>query len=169
MFDETEVDPEGRLVVRCEDAPEEAVDLTRPECLRAILRHLQEEAGVRGIVLVHDREKAYGSRAMAALNALLALARLLDQFGQRAPAPNFPGFTAKEVEGVCATCEFRPATLFSRLRDALLADPAAFLGVTREVAAALDRYEEEGCGSCAGATVQDLRILIADLERFPGG
>jgi len=84
-------------------APEEAVDLTRPECLRAILRHLQEEAGVRGIVLVHDREKAYGSRAMAALNALLALARLLDQFGQRAPAPNFPGFTAKEILALFAS------------------------------------------------------------------
>src|SRR3972149_8185694 len=97
VFDETEVDPEGRLIVRCEDAPEEAVDLTRPECLRAILRHLQGEAGVRGIVRVHDREKAYGSRAMAALNALLALARLLDQFGQRAAAPHLPGGPPTEV------------------------------------------------------------------------
>ena len=169
MFDDTEVDADGRLLVRCEDAPEEAVDLGKPECLAAVLRHLRDEAGVRGVVLVHERERAYGPRAMAALNRLLAIARLLDQLAQRAPAPNFPEFSAREVEAVCAKCEFRPAAMFATLRDSLLGDPRAFVGALREVAANLSRYEEDGCRACTGATVQDLRILVAELEHAAGG
>lgn len=169
MFEETEVDGEGRLLVRCEDAPEDAADLARPECLRAVLRALREETGVRGVVLVHDREKAHGPRAMAALNALLAAGRLLDQFAARAPAPAFPGFTAKEAEAACATCALRPATVFARLRDVLLGDPAGFLAALREAAVGLDKQAEEGCGACVGATVQDLRILLRELERPAGG
>lgn len=163
------MDGEGRLRIRCEDIPEDVADLRASECLRAVLGHLHEEAGVRGVVLVRDREKAYGPKAMAVLNGLLAIARLLDQFGQRRPSPNFPGFTAKEIEAVCADCEFRPATLFSRLRAALLSDPLGFLAALDPISVALAAYEEEGCLACAGATIQDLRLLIGELRRLPGG
>lgn len=169
MFEETEVDAEGRLLVRCEDVPEDAADLARPECLRAVLRALRDETGVRCVVLVHDREKAHGSRAMSALNALLAAGRLLDQFAARAPVPAFSGFTAKEAEAACATCVLRPATAFPRLRDVLLGDPGGFLTALREVAEGIDGQDEEGCGACTAATVQDLRILLRELERVAGG
>lgn len=165
MFEDADVDRDGRLLVRCGDAPEELADLSKPECLKAVLRHLIDAAGVRGVVLVHDRERSYGPRAMAVLDALLAAARLLDQFSQRAPAPEFSGFTAREVEAVCAKCEFRPASLFSALRERLLSDPAAFLAALRDLAAAIEAYEQEGCGRCVAASVQDLRILLEELSR----
>lgn len=168
MFEDAEVDAEGRLVVRCDDAPETAADLAQPGCLAAVLHHLWGETSVRGVVLVHDREKAYGTRAMAVLDGLLALARLLDQFAERTPAPTFPGFTAKEAEAVCATCEFRPATLYARLRQALLQDPSAFPEPLGEVCTALAAYEEEGCRGCAGATVQDLRVLVGEMRKLAG-
>ncbi len=164
MFEDADVDGEGRLIVRCE-GPEEAADLSRPECLRAVLKRCLEAPDVRGVVLVHDREKAYGARAMAVLGALLRVARLLDQFSARAPSPAFPGFTAKEVEALCARCEFRPEALFSRLQDAVLGDPDAFLEALQGTATALDAYAEEGCAGCAGATVQDLRILLEELAK----
>jgi hypothetical protein len=169
LFDDAEVDRDGRLLVRCKDVPEGEADLAKPECLRAVLRHLRDAAGVRGVVLVQDRERAYGPRALAVLDALLSLARLLDQFAQRAPAPAFPGFTAREVEAVCARCDFRPAALFTTLRDRLLGDPAAFLEALRDAVASLERYDQDGCGACAAATAQDLRILLADLARMEGG
>ena len=169
MFEDAEVDRDGRLLVRCADVPEDAADLSRPECLKAVLRHLREAAGVRGVVLVHDRERSYGPRAMAVLDALLAVARLLDQFAQRAPTPEFPGYAAKEVEAVCAKCEFRPAPLFAGLQDRLLGDPAGFLAALRDVAAGLETYEQEGCGTCVAATVQDLRVLLEELARTEGG
>ncbi len=168
LFDDAEVDADGRLLVRCEDAPEEAVDLAKSECLRAVLRRLRDEAHVRGVVLVHDRERAYGARAMAVLNRLLCLARLFDQFATRDPAPDFPGFTAKEVEGVCAKCEFRPATMFAKLREILLGDPEGFVAALKGLAASLDAYREEGCRACVAATIQDLRIAITELEGIPG-
>lgn len=169
MFDEAETDADGRLIVRCEDAPEDLVDLANPECLRAVLRHLRDAPAVRGVVLVHDRERAYGPRAGRVLEALLSLARLLDQFAERAPAPDFPGFTAKEVEAVCARCELRPAALFVRLRDRLLEDPAEFLAAMGDLARSLASYEEAGCAACVAATIQDVRILLAELERAPEG
>jgi hypothetical protein len=165
-FDEAEADRDGRLVVRCEDVPEALADLSTPECLRAVLRHLRDGAGIRGVVLVHDRERAYGPRAMAVLHELLAIGRLLDQLAQRAPSPDFPGFTAKEMATLCARCAFRPASLFLRLRDRLLGDPAAFQAALSEVAGSLARYEEAGCTSCATATIQDLRILITELGKI---
>ena len=168
MFEDAEVDRDGRLLVRCADVPEELADLSRPECLKAVLRHLRDAAGVRGVVLVHDRERSYGPRAMAMLDALLAASRLLEQFAQRAPAPEFPGFTAREVEAVCGKCEFRPESLFSALQDRILADPAAFLVALREVAGAIESYEQEGCGACVAASVQDLRILLEELSRTEG-
>ena len=168
MFEDAEVDRDGRLLVRCADVPEELADLSKPECLRAVLRHLRDAAGVRGVVLVHDRERSYGPRAMATLDALLAVARLLEQFAQRAPAPEFAGFTAREAEAVCAKCEFRPDRMFSALQDGILADPAAFLVALREVAAAIEAYEQEGCGACIAASVQDLRILLEELSRTEG-
>jgi len=168
VFEDADVDRDGRLLVRCQDVPEELADLSRPECLAAVLRHLKDAAGVRGIVLVHDRERSYGPRAMAALDALLAAARLLEQFAQRAPAPEFPGFTAKEVEAVCGKCELRPATLFARLRDRALADPAAFLAALRDAAAAIEAYDQEGCGACVAASAQDLRILVEEMSRGEG-
>lgn len=168
MFDEAEAE-DGRLNVRCEDVPEELADLSKPECLRAVLRHLRDRGGVHTVVLVHDRERAYGARAMAVLDSLLAMGRLLDQLAQRAPSPHFPGFTAKEVEAVCAKCEFRPATLFARLRDRLLGDPSGFLAAFQEVAASLAKYTETGCTACATATIEDFRILIHELERVPEG
>ena len=168
MFDDTEVDAEGRLLVRCEDAPEDAVDLSKPECLKAVLRHLREGGRVHGVVLVHDRERAYGPRAMEALETLLALGRLLEQLMRRAPAPNFPGFTAKETAAVCGRCSLRPATVFARLRESLLGDPAAFLARLRETADALAAYSEEGCSACAGVTIQDLRVVLAEVEKAAG-
>ena len=168
VFDDTEVDAEGRLVVRCEDAPEDATDLAKPECLKAVLGHLRDGGRVHGVVLVHDRERAYGRRAMAALEALLALGRLLEQLGRRAPAPHFPGFTAKETAAVCAKCPLRPAPVFARLRARLLGDPAAFLEALREIADTLAAYSEEGCSACAGATIQDLRVVLTEVERAGG-
>ena len=169
LFDDTEVDTEGRLLVRCEDVPEAAADLANPECLRAVLRRLRDEASAKGVMLVHDREKAYGDRAMAILESLLSLGRLLDQFGQRAPAPNFHGFTAREVEAVCAKCEFRPAAMFAKLRDELLGDPRQFLAALKELAAALDAYTEDGCRACIASTFQDLRLLVQEIEAGKGG
>jgi len=168
VFDEAEADADGRLVVKCEDVPEDLADLSKPACLQAVLRHLRDGGSVRGVVLVHDRERAYGPRAAAVLDGLLALARLLDQFAERAPEPDFPGFTAKEVEAVCAKCEFRPAALFAGLRELLLGDPAALLAALSELASSLAAYEEAGCVGCAGATVQDVRILLAELDRAVG-
>ena len=165
MFDDAEVDGEGCLLVRCDEAPEEVADLSNPECLKAVLRHLRDGAPVRGVVLVHDREKAYGPGATAALETLLRIGRLLDHLAQRAPSPRFPGFTAKEVAAVCARCPFRPAAMFVRLRDQILGDPAGFVGGLHEVARKLAGYGEEGCATCAGATIQDLRIVIAELEK----
>lgn len=133
------------------------------------MRHLRDEAGVRGVVFVHDRERAYGPRAMAVLEGLLALARLLEQFGQRAPAPNFPGFTAREVDALCLKCEFRPAALFARLRDRLLSDPKGFVAAMGDLAESLAKYEEEGCLACTGATVQDVRILLGEVRKLRGG
>ena len=169
MFEDVEVDADGQLLVRCEDAPEDAADLARPECLKAVLRRLREGGRVRGVVLVHDRERAYGPRAVAVLESLLRIGRLLDQLAHRAPAPHFPGFTAKEVAAVCAKCTFRPASLFARLRDRLLGDPARFVADLREIAEALAAYAEEGCAACAGATIQDVRILLAEIEKAAGG
>lgn len=169
MFDDAEADEDGRLLVRCEDVPEDAADLGKPQCLRAVLRHMRDEAGVRGVVLVHDRERACGPRAMAVLEGLLSLARLLDQLAQRVPTPDFPGFTAKEVDGLCAKCEFRPAALFGRLREAILGDPAAFVAALSEIAESLAAYEEAGCASCSNATVQDLRILLGEIRPTTGG
>lgn len=168
MFEDVEVDADGQLLVRCEDAPEDAADLARPECLKAVLRHLADGGRVRGVVLVHDREKAYGPRAMAVLEALLRLGRLLDQLAERAPAPEFPGFTAKEAAAACARCEFRPAALFPRLRDRLLGNPPAFVGDLEVITGALAAYTEEGCTACAGATAQDLAVVLSELAR-PGG
>ncbi len=164
MFDDAEVDGEGRLLVRCDDAPEAVADLSNPECLKAILRHLRDGAPIRGVVLVHDRERAYGPGATAALETLLRIGRLLDHLARRAPSPRFPGFTAKEVAAACARCPFRPAAMFERLRDRILGDPAGFLEGLEEIARRLARYTEGGCTTCAGATIQDLRIVVAELE-----
>jgi len=169
VFDEAEADADGRLVVKCEDVPEDLADLSKPACLQAVLRHLRDGGSVRGVVLVHDRERAYGPRAVAVLESLLRIGRLLDQLAHRAPAPHFPGFTAKEVAAVCAKCAFRPASLFARLRDRLLGDPARFVADLREIAEALAAYAEEGCAACAGATIQDVRILLAEIEKAAGG
>ena len=169
MFEDVEVDADGQLLVRCEDAPEDAADLARPECLKAVLRRLREGGRVRGVVLVHDRERAYGPRAVAVLESLLRIGRLLDQLAHRAPAPHFPGFTAKEVAAVCAKCTFRPASLFARLRDRLLGDPVAFVGDLGAITGALAAYEEEGCTACAGATAQDLAVVLSELARTGGG
>lgn len=165
VFEDAKVDRDGRLVVSCEEAPEQAADLSAPQCLRAVLARLRDEARVSGVVLVRDRERECGPRALAALEALLALARLLDQFGERVPSPEFPGFDAKEVAALCARCEFRPATMFPSLRGKLLGDPAGFVAALKALATSLDEYDESGCRSCAGATAQDLRVLIDDVAK----
>lgn len=169
MFDDAAVDGDGRLLVPCDDLPEDAADLSNPACLRAVLLRLREEARVRGIVLVHDRERAYGARAIATIEGLLSLARLLDHFAERPPSPNFPGFTAREVAAVCATCAFRPATVFPSLRDRLLGDPDAFVAALRDVAMSLAAYGEDGCRGCTAATIADLRVLLGELGRVGGG
>ena len=169
VFEEAEVDGEGHLVVDCDDVPEEEADLANPKCLRAVLDRLREEPGIKGVVLEHDRRRAYGPRAMAVLLRIVAIARVLDQFASREPSPEFPGFTAKETAAVCAKCELRPATLFANLRERVLTDPASFLAEMRTTASALAAYTETGCTGCAGATVQDLAVLLADLEQGPGG
>ena len=145
--------------------PEEAASLSSRECLRAVLARLRDEARVSGGVLVHDRERECGPRALVALDALLGLARLLDQFGERNPSPEFPGFDAKEVAALCGKCEFRPGAMFPGLRETLLGEPAAFLAALKKLAISIDAYDEEGCRSCVAATVQDLRILIDDLAK----
>jgi len=145
--------------------PEEAASLASQECLRAVLARMRDEARVSGVVLVHDRERESGPRALAALETLLGLARLLDQFGQRSPSPQFPGFDTKEVRALCGKCEFRPGAMFPALRETLLGDPALFVAALKELANSLDAYDEEGCRSCVAATVQDLRILLDDLAK----
>lgn len=166
MLTESEV-RDGRLIVRCDDLAEENLDLSKTDTLRAILGLLRDAANVRGVVLVHDRERALGPAAMAVLDALLALGRLLDQFAQRAPAPDFPGFTAKEIDAICARCEFRPSGLFAGLRQRLLGDPTGFLAALEVVATELSKYEEAGCTACTTATVEEIRILIEEMARVP--
>jgi hypothetical protein len=165
VFEDLKVDRDGRLVVPCGEIPEEAASLAGTECLRAVLARLRDEARVRGVVLVHDRERECGPRALAALDALLALARLLDQFAQRSPSPEFPGFDAKEVAALCARCEFRPGSMFPALREKVLGDPAGFVSALKALMTSLAAYDESGCGSCTAATVQDLRILIDELAK----
>ncbi|TLZ52790.1 MAG: hypothetical protein E6K18_02155 [Methanobacteriota archaeon] len=169
VFDDAEVDSEGRLRVACEGVPEDAVDLSKPACLTAVLRRLRESGRVHGVVLVNDRERMYGARATQVLESLLALGRLLDHMAQRPPSPDFPGFTAREVAAVCAVCPLRPATLFVGLRETVLGDPSSFLHVLREAAESLTSYAEQGCSTCTGATIQDLTILIEEVEGAVGG
>ena len=139
--------------------------MASPECLRAVLARLHDEARVSGVVLVHDRERECGPRALAALEALLGLGRLLDQLGQRSPSPEFPGFDAREVAALCGKCEFRPTAMFPALRETLLGDPAGFVAALRKLATAIDAYDEVGCRACVAATVQDVRILVEDLSK----
>lgn len=159
------MDRDGRLVVPCADVPETAAGLAAPECLRAVLARLRDEARVGGVVLVHDREREAGPRAISALESLLGLARLLDQFGQRAASPNFPGFDEREVAALCRKCEFRPGAMFPLLRESLLGDPVGFLAALKRLAVSLEAYGEVGCRTCVAATGQDLRILIDDLAK----
>jgi hypothetical protein len=159
------VDPDGRLVVRCERVGEDEAALASPACLRAVLAALRDHPRVSGVEIVHDREKAYGPQAREGLEALLSLARLLEQLAQRAPAPDFPGFTAKEVRALCAKCEFRPATMFAALVDRLLGDPRAFVESLRTTTKNLDAYDEEGCRACVAATVQDLAVLVDEIAK----
>lgn len=165
LFGDAKVDRDGRLVVQCEDQPEEIANLATVECLRAVLGRLRDEARVSGVVLAHDRERECGPRALAVLDVLLGLARLLDQFGERSPDPDFPGFDAKEVEAVCDRCQFRPGTMFPALRETVLGDPAGFVSALKAHATALDAFEETGCRSCTKATDQDLRILIEETSK----
>jgi len=165
MFEDAKVDRDGRLVVPCADVPEDVASLASPGCLRAVLGRLRDEARVTGVVLVHDRERECGPRALMVLDSLLGAARLLDQFGERSPSPDFPGFDRRELAALCGKCEFRPAAMFPALRGTLLGDPAAFLAALKELATSLDAYDEEGCRSCVSATAQDLRILIDDLAK----
>lgn len=165
MFEDAKLDRDGRLVIPCEDISEAAASLASVECLRAVLARLRDEARVSGVVLVHDRERECGPRALSALDALLSVARLLDQFGERSPSPEFPGFDAKEVAALCGRCEFRPGTMFPALRETLLGDPARFVAALKALATSLDAYDEAGCHACVGATAQDLRILIDDLAK----
>ena len=126
---------------------------------------MRDEARVGGVVLVHDRERECGPRALAALEALLGLGRLLDQLGQRSPSPEFPGFDAREVAALCGKCEFRPGAMFPALREKLLGDPAGFVAALRRLATVIDAYDEAGCRACVAATVQDVRILVEDLSK----
>lgn len=164
LLEDIEVDGDGRLILQCGDAPPEVADLAHPDCLAAVLRTMRETAAVRDIILVRDREKAFGPRARSALRALLAITRLLDQLATREPTPDFPGFTAKEVAAVCAKCPFRPARMFEDLRSSLFGGPHPFLEALKDLAASLEEYEEEGCEACMGATIQDLRVLLAELK-----
>lgn len=165
MFEDAEVDGEGRLIVRGDEARPEVMDLASPGCLAAVLRRLHEEVGVRGVVLVRDREQAYGPAALAALRHLLVLARLLARFAERPPAPDFPGYTAKEVRAVCTKCTFRPSTMFGRLAETVLGgDPAAFVTLLKEVAEGLDAYAEGGCRACTAASRADLHLVLREME-----
>lgn len=164
---DAEIDDDARLVVQCE-GPEDSADLSRPDTLRVVLRRMRDAPGVTGVILVHDREKSYGSHAMAVLRTLLALERLLEQLAQRAPAPHFPGFAAKEVAAVCARCPFRPATMFRALQERVLGDPRAFSAALANLASSLTAHDEDGCRACVRATLQDLSILVQEMERPPG-
>ncbi len=197
MFSQAEVQPsKGRLIVDCKEAPETSADLRDPACLAAVLRHLEREFGIEAVVLSHYVEKQYGSRAMEALQKLLALARLVGQMASREPSPNFPGTPKKQVAAKCAACAFNPRALFGRLREKVLGDFAAFhaakcaacafnprapFGRLREKvlgdfaafhaeflasAEALRRYRDAGCTACTAATANDLIYLFREAVNF---
>lgn len=164
---DVEIDDDARLVVRC-DGTEGEADLARPDTLRLVLGRMRDAPGVAGVILVHDREKAYGPRAMAALQTLLALERLLEQLASRAPSPDFPEFTAKEVAAVCARCRFRPGAMFPALQEPVLRDPRAFVAALADLATCLAAHDEAGCRACVQATVQDLLLVVGEMGRPAG-
>src|SRR5437867_7733909 len=157
MFFRAEVQPsQARLVVDCKDAPESAADLRHPECREAVLGLLEREFGIESVILSHYVERQYGPRAMEALRRILALANLLAQLATRAPAPNFPGMSKKQVAAKCAGCPFHPKALFSGMRGKLLRDFMGFRAAFADLADKLQRYREPGCRTCTAATTTDL-------------
>jgi len=167
VFSQAEVQPSrARLVVDCKEAPDSVADLRHPECLSAVLGHLEREFGIESVVLSHYVEKQYGSRTMDTLRRTLGLASLFSQVGSRPPSPKFPGFSKKQIALKCAACPFHPRTLFRGLREDLLRDFAAFHGAFADIAEKLYRYREPGCRTCTAATTNDMIYVFQEVARF---
>ena len=166
-FSRYEVVPsKRRLIVDCKEGPDLAADLRSPECRRGVLLDLTQELGIESIVLSHYHEKQYGKASLAILSGLLDLARLLDRFTTRPPAPDFPRLSRRDVAAKCAACPFNPQTMFPRLKEPLLEDFAAFHGAFSDLVERLLAYREPGCRACTKPTREDLIFLFRRTVAF---
>src|SRR3990170_1376922 len=83
-------------------------DLRNRDGRRLVLEALREGPRVESVVLADHRERRYGRRAMAVLNALLGVERLAEQLAARDPRPDFPEETKRKTRARCAACPFHP-------------------------------------------------------------
>jgi len=144
----------------------EEADLRDPACRRAVLEALRDEPPIEALVLSDLTERRYGPRAAAAVNALLAILRLAEEFATREPAPEFPGEPARRTRARCAACPLQPKSLFLRLAEACAEDLPVFHAELEVRVRAAAKAPPPGCARCVQLTQRDLALLIGRYRDF---
>jgi len=134
-------------------------DLRNRDCRRLVLEALREEPRVESVVLADHRERRYGKRAMAVLNALLGVERLAEQLAARDPRPDFPEETKRKTRARCAACPFHPRALAPGLARKLRAGLPEFHAEFGLRGRALEAHRNPGCVKCVLLAEKDLSLL----------